>query len=363
MKIKGLLIIGLLLTEGLVNAQTDFRPGYLIKSNGDTLIGEIDYRGDILMGEVCRFKTKNTDKETKYSPYDIDGYRFIQSKYFVSKEVNGEKIFLEFLIKGQINIYFFRDTQGDHYLLEKGSSGVIEIPYEKGIRYRDNVPYFYESTRHIGLFNYYMQDAPEFQKRIANIGEPKHKNLIKLAEDYHNIVCKDSACIIYEKKLPPIKLNIEVIGGIVSYQTLSVNSDRNYDYLNYGNYSNKPFFQSGILTHFWIPRTSEKFFIRTGLLYSTVHSNEGKASIYKIPIQFEYIYPKNIIRPKFAFGINIYSPFYQSCAFMGGVNIKMHRSVYLAINYDIDFNPAENFALFPKSILSQSILTGLLIML
>lgn len=353
MKHKGLIILGLFLMTGLINAQTDFRPGYVIKTNGDTLIGEIDYRGDLLMGEICRFKNKDIDKEIKYYPGDIAGYRFNESKYYISKEVSGKKVFLEFLIKGKVNIYYIRDDKGEHYFIEKEGIGLTEIPYEERIMYIDNEPnkqYLVQSTKHIGILNVYMQDAPEFQSRIKNIGIPEHESLIRLAEDYHNKVCKDGACIIYEKKLPLLKLHIEFTGGTVNCQNIDNVKDKNY-------------FQAGILTHFWMPRTNENLFFRTGLLYSTLESNDEKKVIYKIPIQIEYVYPKFIISPKFAFGINVYNPFYQSVSLMGGLNIKLHKSVYLGINYDIDFIPTERFPLFPKSILTQSILTGILIKL
>lgn len=166
MKIKRLLFLGLLFTAGLINAQTDFRAGYVIKENNDTLLGEIDYRGDLLMSEICRFRLNDKGKEVEYSPNDIVAYRFNESKYFVSKEFNGKKIFLEFLIKGQINIYYLRDDSGDHYFLEKEGTKIIEIPYEEGIRYKDDVPYFYKSTKHIGLLNYYMQDAQIFNQGL-----------------------------------------------------------------------------------------------------------------------------------------------------------------------------------------------------
>ena len=35
-----------------------------------------------------------------------------------------------------------------------------------------------------------MQDTPGFQSRIQSIDKTDHKELIKLAEDYHNIVCE-----------------------------------------------------------------------------------------------------------------------------------------------------------------------------
>lgn len=349
MKLKNLILLGLLLSIKVLNAQTDFRPGYILKISGDTLFGEIDYRGDLLMSSVCKFKDdENINKQ--YSPDDILAFRFINSKYYVSKEIDSKKVFLEYLIKGQVNIYYMRDDKGDHYYLDKEDVELTEIPYEEGIKYVDDKQVFFETTKHIGLLNYYMQDAPEFQSRIQSLKKPEHKTLIKLAEDYHNAVCEGEECIIYEKKQPFLKVKLEGVAGVVNFE----NIDDIYD---------KYYFQGGIITHFWLPRTNEKLHFRTGVLYSTIETNTTNNSIYKIPIQFEYIYPKGIVRPKMAIGINLYSPYFLSVALMGGINIKLHKSVYFSINYDIDFNPNEKFPLLPQSLLSQSFLTGVLIKL
>ena len=56
MKLKTLILFVLLLSTEILNAQTDFRLGYIIKTTGDTIAGQIDYRGDLVMSSVCRFK-------------------------------------------------------------------------------------------------------------------------------------------------------------------------------------------------------------------------------------------------------------------------------------------------------------------
>jgi len=342
MKLRQLVFIGLLFISCLIQAQTDFRPGYVIKTNGDTLIGEIDYRIDQLMGRRCRFETNN--KEILFTPDDIDSYRFYGSKYFIAQPVNGKKIFLEYLLKGKIDLYYLRDEKGDHYFLEKDNSGIVEIPYSEGIKHMDGKDYYYETKKHTLLLNHYMYETPELQKRIALMGKPEHKNLIKLAEDYHNIVCKDYSCITYEKQTP-IKIDFEVAGGPVAYQ------DNNS-------------FQAGILMHLWMPRTSENIYFRTGILSSILDFDSIQSRVYKIPIHLEYNYPKGRFRPIFAYGINIYSRhFFPTVAFMGGLNIKLHRSISLGITYDVDFISKKYVPLIPQTLFSQSLMSGFIVKL
>ena len=42
MNLKKLFLIGSLFITGMVNAQTDFQPGYILKTPGDTIFGQID---------------------------------------------------------------------------------------------------------------------------------------------------------------------------------------------------------------------------------------------------------------------------------------------------------------------------------
>lgn len=350
MNYKGYLFSLLLILKGAIYAQSDFRPGYIINLEADTIYGVIDYRGDLLMGESCRFKTESLDNVKVYSPVDLIAYRLKGGKYFISKEINSRKVFLEFLVKGKLNVYYLRDNRGDHYFVEKEASEITELPYEEVIRYKDDKRYSYNTTKHIGLLKIYTQDAPELQLRIANIGSPNHDNLTRLAKDYHYIVCKNEPCIIFKKKEPFIKFNIEIILGVGNYPAYSKNSY---------------FLQPGILANIWMPRVNEKLYFRAGLLYSNFETDD----FLKVPLKLEYVYPKGIIAPKIAYGINIYrirSDYFSlvahSVAFMIGMNVNLRKSLSLVINYDIDFYP-RTISILPKSILSHSISTGILLRL
>jgi hypothetical protein len=328
-----------------IQAQPNFKFGYIIKPDGDTTYGDIDYRGDLMMGEVCRFKPKGQAEIIKYSPNDIIAFRFIDSKYYISHEVKGKKIFLEFLIKGRVNIYYVRDSNGDHYYIEKEGMRMTEIPYEEGVRYKDDVAYQYESKKHIGILNIYMKDAPGFQSRIADIKKPQHDNLIKLAEDYHNKVCEGDKCIIFEKKLPAFKVDFEITGGIIEYSNPNIEK--------------RKYFQSGVLAYIWMPRTNENLFFRTGVLYVKIKLDGENRVFYKVPLQLEYVYPTGKIKPKAAIGININNPLFHSISFAGGVNMKLIGAIKFSLNCDFEFLPQQYVGYIPGKFLSYSILAGI----
>jgi hypothetical protein len=330
----------LLLTE-ILHAQTDFRPGFVIKNSGDTLRGQIDYRGDVLMGLVCKFKdTKNT--VTEYSPNDIAAFRFIDSKYYVSREVDGKMVFLEYLIRGKISIYYIRDDKGDRYFLDKEGVKLTEIPYKREVIYVDDKYLDFESKKHIGLLKYYTQDAPQFKTRIESMKKPEHENLIKFAKDYHKTVCKDEQCIVYERKQPGLKVNLEILAGVVNFANLEGLIDKNYA-------------QGGFLLHFWLPRTNEKIYFKTGILFSQSPQLVRTRRPIKIPTHIGYLAPKTYkIRPSFSIGL--LSPSYS-----GGFVVRLNKGLNIGIQGWANFFANDNIFIIPDRLNNHSILCNMYI--
>ncbi|MCF8299285.1 MAG: hypothetical protein K9J13_17180 [Saprospiraceae bacterium] len=343
MKNKYLSILIFIFLSGVINAQTDFRPGYIIKLEGDTVFGEIDYRGDQLMCELCKFRLSEQAEETTYFPKDIFAYRFTDSKYFISKQIKGKKVFLEFLINGQIDIYYLRDEKGDYYFIEKEGEELIELPYEEVIsRTKDGIRFVNKSKKHIGILSVYMQDAIDFQNRISKVGKPNHESLIKLAKDYHNNVCEGDECIIYQKKVPFVKVSYDVVGGVVNFSNLD-------------NLNDKFYVTGGVLFYFTMPRSNEKIFLKAGLLLSKLENLDGDKYIYvNVPIHIGYMAPKAYkVRPFVSIGL--FSPSYS-----GGLMIKIDKKISVGVHANARFSPAK-FPLAPKELYNYSFLTSIYI--
>lgn len=338
---KNYLLLLLFIISELVSAQTDFRKAYIINKEGDTLHGEIDYRGDLKMGTLCKFKS--TDNIiTEYSPNKILSYRFYDSKFFVSKNINGKSVFLEYLIKGKVNIYYMRDEVGNHYFLDNDNGKLTEIPYYEEYRTINGIEYIYKSTKHIELLSHHMKDASDIQSQINNVKKPNHFNLIKLAKNYHNAVCEDEKCIIFEKQEPLFKVNIESIGGIIKLKK----RDELF---------NKSLFQTGVFAHIWMPRVNEKVYLKTGLLNYYTENNDGTID-KRIIIQTHigYIAP-NTHRLRPTFSVALLSPTYS-----GGLMVKINKSLNIGIQSWVDFYPTK-MPWIPNKFHSYSILTNLYI--
>lgn len=328
MIIRVLLFSVILLLTRSANGQTDFRPGYVFIANGDSLIGEIDYRDDIHMSEICRFRSGDNENEIKYTPDDIIGFRFMEGKYFVSKEVKGRKVFLEFLIRAKVSVFFMRDNKGDHYYLEKESLGLTELPYEEGEIVQDSKVYFNKPTKYIGVLNYYMQDAPDFQSRIYSMGSPEHENLIRLARDYNQKVSKDAEYIVYEKKIPYFKVSVEPFIRLGKY---------NSKYTDFGSV-----LEYGSDIYLWMPRASEKLYFKTGLIFAQADSG----NFFKVPLQLQYLYPSKHFRPRATIGVDVYFGHEPDKFAIGylpqfgiGFIYKVYKKVYFSADMNLEYTP------------------------
>lgn len=339
-----MLILSLFLIK--VTAQVEFRPGYVVKLDGDTLAGKIEYLGrDVLMGKRCRFIQDDQSYIKTFYPEDIVSYRFTDGKYFVSTNINGKKVFMEFLVKGKINLYYLKDETGDRYFLENDTSGLMQIPYREDMQSIDGKQYLHQSSRHRALYSYFMQDAPQLENRINEMQEPEQNSLIRLVSNYHNIVCKDYACTVYEKKKEPVRVNVELTGGI---------ADFNEKY-----FEQKFALQTGILADWCLQDLSESLFLRTGLLYSPVREKESHSILYKFPLLLEHVSGKGTFRPREACGVNFYPGFKDmSFALMGGMAVRMLSSFDLVIEYNVDFCHKKQNSLMGLDFFSQSLQTG-----
>lgn len=341
MKLLRFILFGLLLSTSIIYARPDFRAGYIVGLNGDTIVGKIDYCGDLSMCSLCRFKSVE-DSITEFTPNDITAYRFLDGKYYVSREVDNKIVFLEYLIKGKVNIYYLRDDAGDRYYLDKEDVSLIEIPYERGTKLVNGIEHAFESKKHVGILHYYMQDAPNFESKIKTIIEPDHRNLVKLAEEYHNIVCDGDKCIIYEKSQTFFKVNIEAVTGVVKFK-------------NVEEIRNNLYSQSGILFHIWMPRTNEKIYFKTGFLYSQVDKlDDSKETFLQSISHIAYMAPNTFrIRPSFSIGL--FSPSYSA-----GIALKVSKRINLGIQSWANFS--FNKAIFiPRDLKTYALLGSLYI--
>ena len=299
------------------NAQFDFRGGYYITLENDTIHGLLDYRGDVKNAQACIFKKTDSAESVRFNPGEINAYRFTEGKFYISRQIKtGDEermVFLEFLVDGITNLYFFRDINYYVYFLEDKNGKLLELSNETITEKIDGKSDIQRNTnRHIGVMKATFADCKEIQPQINNVSLT-HKSLIKLTKKYHDYVCDDDVCIVYEKTIQPITVRFAPVlkAGV---------ADLKFDVGFFTNYNFNPelFYGVGFLTNVVFPGINEKLSFEAGLDFNVYNlhgyfevQNGTIMEYYNVYFDFfslqptlaiKYTFPTGKIKPTIALG-------------------------------------------------------------
>lgn len=155
--IKCVIAVSFLFFSVTVLAQ-DFRPGFIIKLNGDSIPGFIDNRSDKSKTLICHFKPSKKSRVVKYKPTEIKSFGFIDDKYYSSAilSIKGKKksVFIEVLVKGKASLYRYLDV----FYFEKDSMVFLPKSESQIVSVKD-VTYSRPTTKYIGLLNIFLADC------------------------------------------------------------------------------------------------------------------------------------------------------------------------------------------------------------
>ncbi len=365
-------------------SQNDYKPGYIVTNNYDTLRGYIVLKSNLQNSTNCEFFMNSREETRKFSPYDLIAIRIDNYKYYISKEIIidniKQRVFLEFLVDGIVDLYYLKEFGKEQYFIERdtiliplsneGSLLTVRKQNNKG-EYEET--YFKNSNQYKGILKYLFQDSPVAMKEIDRTAFD-YRPLIELTKDYHNSVCKDRKCIDFTKSTSR-NLYLEPYFGVFnSWMGLRTSEDLAYDI--------GPFM--GLQLRLKPFKGFSSWNILAGLNYSTNYFNGDfdnnlfsgylltyrittKYSTLRIPLAIEYSLPatrfqpfisiayKNIIliNPEYEinrvdreYPIESYFRKYQYGVSLGlGVRYNLKNTSYLFINNEFEYRkPLINFA-------------------
>lgn len=312
-------ILIFLLFHTVVNAQLDFKPGYVLLKEQDTLFGYIAAQTDNLNCRQCLFSKTEEGKSYKtYTPTEILGYRFTNGRYFVSKtiELEGKNtaVFVEFLVNGISKLYYFKEGDVNSYFVAKNDSVLEKLIYEEVYfvnEFGDEKVRYDE--RYKGVLKYLYRDCPDIYPRIDN-AHFDHNSLIKISKEYHEKVCPDEECIVYTKSTKRKVFFGTKLGLGYSLLGIETSSDFATDLsVNFGAHLRivpaKVFYRWNF--YLGVEYSSVSYsgeFTHTLLedIYGTgvpdQWSVELKYQMLKIPLKAQYTFPLKKIQPSFYFG-------------------------------------------------------------
>lgn len=210
-----------------VLAQSDYKTGYIIANNNDTISGEIDLKSNASNSTLCKFR--NDGDIIEYKPFDIKAYMVEDSKYYISKEVEfqDEKrhFFLELLVEGTASLFYLKNNSYDYYFLQKEDRIVMLDNDEIIIVKEDESDYAKDSDRYKGVMLYFYQDAPDLRSDILN-AEFNYKSLINITKAYNRIVGDENESVEYSKTTKTDVYFEPYIGGEHTIMSFTNASDK-----------------------------------------------------------------------------------------------------------------------------------------
>lgn len=308
---KLILLVLLFIVVNGSNAQSRFRSGYIVRNEGDSIKGYLEYRSHHNNTLSCNFKKNELSSAINFEPKDLLGYRFDDDAFYQSKDLPDTlKVFMEMLVRGEVNLFLYRDR----FFVQRGDSELNELKIDvTEVRVEDRRMNRY-STHHVGILNYLLPDCDKVKERIPliKLGE---KQLTKLIQDYN--ICLEKEYVGFKESKPWIQLKPGFMAGI-SHSRFKMIS--NYIF-------HRPYIEAfsayispvgGLTIKVNSPRISERIAIQLDVLYqdlkfsrinttrlitNTRTSNiELGAKTIAFPISLSYTVNRNNYSPFIKFG-------------------------------------------------------------
>ena len=214
---KLLCLLGVML-PAICSAQGDFRTGFIIKNNGDSLAGFVDYRVGGKAWTQASFRASKKGTTERYTANEITAYGFRGNKRYESIFLpnKSNRGFAECLVKGPMSVYRYK---GQFYikkdsvvLLTKGEDQIIETSQGK---------FYHSKNTYKGLLNVLLADC----NLKADNTPLSEKSLVSLAQNYNR--CKGGAGKLFKEEQPSLRVNYYALAGVNLSSLTTAGMDRN----------------------------------------------------------------------------------------------------------------------------------------
>lgn len=281
---------------GSVLGQTDFRDGFIITLENDTVRGKIAYRSNSKNYQSCIFQLNK--KKTTYLPSQIIGFGYEHGKYFSTQIEEGT--FVEVLVIGKLSL-FKADSK---YFLKKANVLTELVSNRKIVE--ENGQYGYRGGKLWKRLVYsQIDDCKEVDYDLIDNLKFDEKRLTKLVVNYNE--CTTAEFLEIKGDQPWTKIRVGIMAGV---NRSTVNTVRKqfdfFPYLADSYTSTDP--SIGLMMEFIAPRISDKValqvethFIKTTFI-SFLELDRGGTEYYdtyfdmsalSVPVSLKYFLLKN----------------------------------------------------------------------
>jgi len=181
-----------------VNAQDNYRKGYIVTNKNDTIKGLIDFQSDKMNCSFCKFKLSEKDEDQTYYPKDLIAYMFVnEKKYYISRTINidnqPQKVFLEYLVQGIKDLFYYPLKNGCYYFEdENGEMIAVSKEYNK---IENNK--LISDNKYKGVLSYIFRNSKSVSQKAKRAFFDR-KSMITLTKSYHSEMCAPGEeCIVF----------------------------------------------------------------------------------------------------------------------------------------------------------------------
>lgn len=312
-------------------AQSIFQPGYVIRSNGDSVAGEVDYRGTAFNSGLCRFRPQHAAPVEEYRPTEVRAYGTAQVRMEalrVKADTGEVSYFMRVVTRGRARLWLLQEEA-------TAKRSVGERLFVQGPA--DAAPmllrFFKESTdvfkavqrtpsgAYRGTLATSLGDCDQLQLRIAQV-EPSFQRVTDLVKEY-NRVC-GAAVEPAAAPVPALGSRLRCVVGVQVGIGLGGSFSIRYPKQTHpAAVLDNAGAGAGLTLAVRFGRSSPRFSLQTGVLYAR-HRYEGTAreqelqpqgyayqpfqikvalDYLRIPLALRYTWPTGRLRPFGQLGI------------------------------------------------------------
>ena len=211
----------------------NFRPGFIITNEQDTINGWIDFRTDARNMAVCNFKACESCEVTTFLPGEIFGYRFYEEgKFYVSREIEirGEPrtVFLEFLVQGMMNLFYYVDTSSEfgevmYFFFEDQNGRMISVTRRPNEFIRDESGHLrvHEDWRYRGMIRYLFKEEETVSQQADRLRFDR-QSMINIVRKFHDLTSPiDKEYIVFENPNKDFRnFQFSIYGGALIFPNI-----------------------------------------------------------------------------------------------------------------------------------------------
>jgi len=294
-------------------AQKNFQPGSVVKLNGETITGEINYKNWKKTPEKIVFRQEKNSASVSYGVEDISSFSVADDIYkraivdIVEREDDLSKlkigdsfpsrvdtVFLLTIVSGPKSLYYYTDNV-DHFYITNDDGTFQLLTFRK----------FKDGQGNVATIKFYISELKAYLKNCAVMSENikyKFTDLRKAFLSYYDCVGRDPE---YFQKPGNEKFELGLVVGATN--TAFNVSTSTSDLIGKVDYSKSNDVTAGIFADIIFPRQRGRISLNNELMYSSYKAEGTYHSVvnpfiyddYTYQFQYSYVKLNNLIRYKF----------------------------------------------------------------